>query len=101
MLGKLKVGKLERKFYFHQKILVFSLAESGILTGSSGTNIVLRPSRNPKGSNHKGLGQVTLQATDRKSSPHNHPAQSTYVEERRSTSDERLDKNEGESHPAA
>ena len=42
-----------------------------------------------------------VQATDKKSSPHEHPARSIDAEERRSTRDESLDENVGEPHPAA
>jgi hypothetical protein len=48
----------------------------------------LCPSRNP------------VQATDKKSSPLECPARSIDEEELRSTSEERLDKNAGEPHPA-
>jgi len=61
----------------------------------------LCPSHNPKGSSHKGLNWGTVQATDKASSPHEHPARSIDAEERRSTSDERLDENAGEPQPAA
>jgi hypothetical protein len=61
----------------------------------------LCPSRNSKGSSHKGLNRGTVQATNKKSSPHEHPARSIEAEERRPTSDERLDENAGEFHSAA
>jgi len=61
----------------------------------------LCPSHNPKGSSHKGLNWGTMQATDKTSSPHEHPARSVDAEEHPSTSDEYLDKNAGDPHPAA
>jgi len=61
----------------------------------------LCPSRSPKGSSHKGLNWGTMQATDKTSSPHCHPVRSIDEEERRSTSEERLDDIAEESHPAA
>jgi len=36
----------------------------------------LCPSPNPKGSSHKGLNRGTVQATDKTSSPHEHPTRS-------------------------
>ena len=42
-----------------------------------------------------------MQATDKTSSPHEHPARSVDAEEHPSTSDEYLDKNAGDPHPAA
>jgi hypothetical protein len=54
-----------------------------------------------KGSSHKGLNRGTVQATDKTSNPREHPARSIEAEERRSTSEERLNENARKPQPAA
>jgi hypothetical protein len=51
------------------------------------SGVLLCPSRNPSGSSHKGLGRGTVQATDRKSDPHDHPVRSICAEVHLSTAD--------------
>ena len=75
-------------------ILVFNKVGSRVVAQT------LCPSRNPKRSSHKGLIRETVQATDKICSPHENPARSIDAEKRRWTSDERLDENAGEHHPA-
>jgi hypothetical protein len=74
-------------------VAVTLLCKSGMLAGMLAQT--LHPSCIPKGSSHKGLCWGTMQATDRKSSPHDHPIRSIYAEESPSTSDEILKKMRG------